>query len=127
MKYFLISFFLIPTLIFGQSSQSLKVKLIDYSSDKIPAYCGYIAFATTLKFELVDNYDTLKKGKEILLIITCPREIGIENYVNNQVYTLTIYGDSEEDRKHKNYGWSIWYKYDNEKLPTFWSKELKKI
>lgn len=105
----------------------MKVKLVDYSENKIPAYCGYIAYATTLKFELLEDFDTLKKGQNILVIIACPREFGIENYINNQTYTLTIYGDSEEDRKHKNYGWSIWYKYDNEKLPKFWSKELKKV
>ncbi len=127
MRYILILLHLVPIFAFGQSNEAMNVKLVDYSENKIPAYCGYFAFATTLKFELSEDFDTLKKGQTILVIIACPREFGIENYINNAIYTLTIYGDSEEDRKYKNYGWTIWYNYDNEKLPKFWSKELKKL
>jgi hypothetical protein len=127
MKHLLFFIFIIPIIAFGQTNLKLKVKLIDFSEDKIPAYCGYIAYATTLKFELIENYATLKKGQEILLIICCPRDFGIENYINQQAYDLTIFGDSEQDKKHKNYGWSIWYQYKDSQLPTYWSKELKII
>ena len=113
---------------FCKTSQSFKVKLIDYSTDKIPADCGVIAFATTLKFELLENVDTLKKGQKIFVIITCPRELGMENYVNNHQYELTVYGNSKKEIKiTKEYPWTIFYKYENEKLPRLWGKELKII
>lgn len=126
MRHILLFSLFVPILVFGQTNGIVKAKLVDYSADKIPAYCGHLAFATTLKFELYQDYGTLKKGTEFLVIIACPRAFGIENYMNNHVYTLTIYGDSDEDRKHKNYGWSIWCTYENEKLPTVWLKELIK-
>ena len=111
-----------------KTNHSFKVKLIDYSTDKIPAHCGIMAFATTLKFELLENVDALKKGQNILVVITCPRELGMENYVNNHQYELTVYGNSKEERKiTEEYPWSIFYKYENEKLPRLWCKELKII
>jgi hypothetical protein len=116
---------LVPIISLGQKSGFMKVKLIDYSEDKIPGYCGHMAFATTLKFKLINDFESLKSGQDILVIIARPREFGVENYINNQIYRLKIYGNSEEDGMHKNSSWSIWYKY-TDKLPTFWSKELKK-
>lgn len=112
-----------------KTSQPFKVKLIDYSTDMIPAHCGVVAFATNLKFELLENMDTLKKGQNILVTITCPRELGMEYYVNNHKYELTVYGNSKEDRKlTEEYPWTIIsYKYKNGKLPRLWCKELKII
>ena len=128
MRYFVLTLLLIPTLILCKTSQSFKVKLIDYSTDKIPAYCGVIAFATTLKFELLENADPLKKGQNILVIIICPRELGIEHYVNNHQYELTVYGNSKQDKKLiEEYPWTIFNKYENEKHPGLWCKELKII
>ena len=128
MRHFTLILLLIPTLMFHKTSQSFKAKLIDYSTDKIPAYCGVFAFATTLKFELLENVDSLKEGQNILVIITCPRELGMENYVNNHQYELTVYGNSKEERKLTDeYPWTIAYKYENEKLARLWGKELKII
>ena len=128
MRHFALILLLIPTLMFCKTSQSFNVKLIDYSTDKIPAGCGVIAFATTLKFELLENVGTLKKGQNILVIITCPRELGMENYMNNHQYELTVYGNSIEDRKlTEEYPWTIINKYENENFPRLWGKELKII
>jgi len=128
MRHFALILLLTPTLMFCKTSQSFKVKLIEYSTDKIPAGCGVIAWATTLKFELLENADNLKKGQPILVIITCPRELGMENYVNNHQYELTVYGNSKEERKiTEEYPWTIFHKYETENFPRLWGKELKII
>lgn len=107
----------------AQNKYTCKVKLIEYSSNKLPPYCGYFAFATTLKFELMDSINQYKKGQKILVIITCPRELGEKIYVNNQQYILTFCNDKER-KKQEKYGWSIFYTYKKEKLPTFWCEKL---
>jgi hypothetical protein len=125
MRNLLMLFIFVPIISLGQKSGFMKVKLIDFSEDKIPAYCGHMAFATTLKFRLINDFDSLKSGQDILVIIPCPREFGIENFINNQIYRLKIYGNSKEDNINQNSSWTIWYRY-TDKLPTFWLKELKK-
>jgi hypothetical protein len=117
-------FILVPLLSFGNTGQQFRVKLIDYTPDKIPAGCGYFAFAVTLKFELLQNIDTLKQGQHILVTIYCPREYGINNYINNQPYTLTTYGDTKEDREITEYNWLVISTYEDQHLPHFWCKNL---
>lgn len=125
MRHLLMLFILVPIISLGQKSGFMKVKLIDYSEDKIAGYCGHMAFATTLKFKLINDIESLISGQDILVIIPRPREFGVENFINNQIYRLKIYSNSEEDKMYENSSWSIWYSY-TDKLPTFWSKELKK-
>jgi hypothetical protein len=121
MRYIILLLVLFPSLSF---SQITKAKLIDFSEDKIPAFCGYQKAATTLKFVLTANFRSLKKGQNILVVITCPREFGINNYGNDRVYSLTLF-ESKKEQKKIGDGWQIFYKYENEKLPRFWCKEIK--
>ena len=125
-RIFILLIFL-PFFSFGQTSQTLKVKLVDYSPDKIPAFCGDIAFATTLKFEIIFDNDNFKKGEQVLVIFSCPREMGDKMFVNNKDYLLTTYGNSKEDKKNTEYGWTIFYKYEKENLPRLWGKNLEKL
>ena len=48
-------FIFVPIISLGQKSGSMKVKLIDFSEDKIPAYCGHRAFANRLQTN-ANNY-----------------------------------------------------------------------
>ena len=125
MKYFLSIFFLLPLMTIGQINQVFKVKLIDFTNDKMPPPCGKIAAATTLKFQLSEQIDSLKKGQEILVIFSCPSDLGIK-FINNQEYLLTLCNPKETKEKTQ-YSWSMWYKYENKKLSKFWCKEIEKI
>jgi len=53
-----------PTVVIGQSC---RVKLIDYSENKMPAYCGYEIAYGILKLELQEACSNLKKGDTIFL------------------------------------------------------------
>ena len=125
MKNLIFIFFVIPDLTIAQT-KTFKATLVDYSKDKIPAYCGYQIARTTLKFELSENVHTLKRGDKILVVLTCPREMGMENYVNNQEYFLTI-GKEIKNKESGKIGLKIFYKYENEKFSRFWFGGFKKI
>ena len=126
MKHLIFLFLFIPLLTICQNNLTFKAQLIDYTPDKIPAYCGYFAFVTTLKFQLSENVDTLKKGQNIILLIMCPREKGMDLYENEHEYYVTTYGESEEDKKEVSLAWSIVENYINEKIPKIWCKKLEK-
>ncbi len=124
---FLILLIFVSFISCGQTSQILKVKLIDYTPDKIPAFCGVIAWATTLKFEIISENANFKKGQQILVIFCCPREMGDTMFVNKQDYLITTCGSSKEDKELTEYDWTIFYKYEKESLQRFWNKSLEKL
>lgn len=124
MKHIILIFLLLPFFSISQN-HAFKAKLVDYKKDRMTPACGKSAFATTLKFELKEDVDSLKKGQNILVIITCPSDIGIK-YKNNNDYSITLCNVAEIKAK-EIYNWPMVYKYENEKLPKFWCQKIEKI
>jgi len=124
MKHILLFIVFLPLFTIAQN-KAFKAKLIDYSKDKMTPACGKSAFATTLKFELKEDVDSLKMGQKILVIITCPSDIGIK-YKNNNDYSIILCNTAETKVK-EIYHWPMVYKYENEKLPRFWCQKIEKI
>jgi hypothetical protein len=110
--------------------RKLKVKLIDYSKEKIPAYCGYSTELGLLKFKVIEDSAEFKKDGFLLTMFECPRErmesLGIDSFISNQKYLLTI-GDKVDNDKNLRKAVEIFYKSENENLPIFWFSDLKKI
>lgn len=126
MKRALLLCLLFPSLAFGQAA--LKVKLIDFTPDKIGAACGYQAEATTLKFALLADGGTLKRGQKILVKIVCPADLGRELYENNRAYVVTLYSPAAEPSWVKKANrWHMASAYEKERLPRFWSSALKRL
>lgn len=127
MKNLIRILFLFPTFIIAQSNQTFQAKLIDYTKEKIPAYCGYSIAYGVLKFEIQENTQNLKKGDVIFIVQICPREKmeEIGNYLNNQIYNLAI--GNEADEKFSTIGSYICEKnYPNDKPNKFWRGGVRK-
>ncbi|RXR31251.1 hypothetical protein EQG68_10210 [Flavobacterium piscinae] len=128
MKYYL-TFFTIISFTFStfcQTKEFIKIKLVDFSSVELPPKCGREPFGVALKFELLENLDSTNKGENILIIITCPIEIGVENYKDNSHFKFSRYTDKEEIKMLEK-DWNVWSVYENENLPTYWADQIEKI
>ena len=128
MKYYLTFFIIIsftfPT--FGQTKEFIKIKLVEFSNVELPPKCGREPFGVTLKFELLENLDSMNKGENILIIIRCPIEIGVEDYKDNSSFKFSKYSDKEEIKMLEK-DWIVWNVYEKENLPTFWVNQIEKI
>jgi hypothetical protein len=94
MKKWLLILFLLPFLAVAQN-KPLKVKLVDYSADKVPAYCGYQTEWGILKFRVKESSNGFKANEIILALFQCPREtmekgLGLDNYSSRKTYLLTL-------------------------------------
>ena len=127
MKYYL-TFFIISFTFstFGQTKEFIKIKLVEFSNVELPPKCGREPFGVTLKFELLENLDSMNKGENILIIIRCPIEIGVEDYKDNSSFKFSKYSDKEEIIMLEK-DWIVWNVYEKENLPTFWAKQIEKI
>jgi len=76
-------------------AQMIKVtgQLIEYTEDKIPAYCGYQIEYGILKIKLENDVSHFKAEDTILIFQTCPRETmerEVGHYSNGKKYLLEI-------------------------------------
>ncbi len=123
-------FILLPILTIAQTN-TIQAELIDYSSEKIPAYCGYQTEWGILKFKITKSINDLKSEQNILVLFQCPREtmennVGIDFYKNNQEYLITI-GEKIEKNKIPERATKM-YEIDSENdILIFPLRELKKI
>ena len=130
MNKLLLFFVLLPILTIAQTG-TIHAELIDYSSDKIPAYCGYQTEWGVLKFRIVKSNNALKNKQVILVLFQCPREtmennIGIDFYKNNQEYIITI-GDKIEKNKIPERVSVIYENNSENDILMFPLRELKEI
>lgn len=128
MKYCL-TFFIFISFIFstnGQTNAYIKIKLIDFSIVELPPKCGREPFGVTLKFELLENLDSMNKGENILVKIRCPIEIGVEDYKDNSSFKFSKYSDKEEIKMLEK-DWIVWNVYEKENLHTFWAIKIEKL
>lgn len=78
----------------------LKGRISDTVS--IPPFCGHIAFAVAVRMEIISYSDTSYKQDHIVIIYTCPREMG-ESYFNvGQVHSVKV-----QDHNPASFGWAI--------------------
>ena len=87
--------------------RQLKVELIDFSVDKIPADCGYQTEWGILKFRVIEEAKNLNKNELISVLIMCPRErlereIGIKNLKNGSEYYIQIGKEIKSDEIPEN-------------------------
>ena len=128
MKNIIIILFFFPLYISAQISKPILSKLIDYSKEKTPAYCGYQVEYGVLKFELQESGGNFKKGDVIFIVQKCPREtmeMSSGEYENNKIYLLSI--GSASNKLYSENGFEIcklFYRKDNPKV--FWNGEVKK-
>ena len=125
MRFIILILLFIPFISIAQN-RTIQAKLIDFSEKKIPAYCGYQIARTILKFKLIEKTKYSKKGDTILVLITCPREKGIKNYVNEKSYFLAL-GNRVNKKDFTKYKLSVFNKYENENLLMFWFRGFKSI
>lgn len=127
-KYYLTFFIIISFTFstFGQTKEFIEIKLVDFSNVELPPRCGREPFGVALKFELLENFDSINKGENILIIIRCPIEIGVEDYKDNSSFKFSKYSDKEEIKMLEK-DWNVWNVYGNENLPTFWANQIEKI
>jgi hypothetical protein len=128
MKNIIIILCLFPLYISAQISKPILSKLIDYSKEKTPAYCGYQVEYGVLKFELQESGGNFKKGDVIFIVQKCPREtmeMSAGEYENNKIYLLSI--GSAANKPYSESGYEIcklFYPKDNPKV--FWYGGVKK-
>jgi len=132
MNKLIILFIFIPLFSIGQT-QTLKVELIDYTKDKIPAYCGYQTEWGILKFKVFESTENFEKGQIIFGIFQCPREtmksvFKAKNYINNREYLLTIGKMVEKNEIEKINTTNIFNENRMEKVEfPFWLVELEEL
>lgn len=128
MKYYLTFFIFISFIFstFGQTNEFIKIKLVDFSSVELPPKCGREPFGVTLKFELLENLDSINKGENILVKILCPSDTGVENFIDNNHFKFSSYSDKEEIKMLEK-DWIVWNVYENENLPTFWAIKIENL
>lgn len=73
----------------GKSSYTLKGKLINEFDNTTP-YCGIIAFATVVEFEIIDFSDKEYLPKKIPVIFTCPASIDKSQYRLGEIYEFIL-------------------------------------
>ena len=140
MKIALLLLLLIPSLAFGQASepafQKLKVKLVDYTPEKLCSLCGYRSEASTLKFAVIEGSQEIKRGQSILVIIGCAgdeaymhsQKTGVDLFKNNQEYLPTIYEPANEPVDARNVrGWYMPYRYEKENLTRYSCRTLVRL
>lgn len=90
MKYIIFIFF--PFLqVANNDVIRVRVKLLDFSESRIPAYCGYQKEYAVLKLQIDENTSAFKNHDTIFIIQECPREAmekEVGKYINNQEYSL---------------------------------------
>lgn len=127
MKYILLVLCLLPLYVSAQVEKPILSKLLEYSKEKTPAYCGYSVAYGVLKFKLQESTENFKKGDIIFIIQKCPREImemSVGDYENNKIYNLFI--GSEASEKFSEIGYAEcekFYPKDNPK--KFWYGGIK--
>ena len=88
----------------------------------LPPGCGIIAFASALKFEIVNDVFPFRK-KQIIGLIRCPDGYGIEFFKKDNVYKAEL-------AKENNDGFDYLVSpinYKERKLETFWDEEIEII
>ncbi len=95
-----------------------KVRLVEVA---LTPDCGYFAFATTQKFEVLTGNIPDWKGRYILIIEQCPEFLGRNFFQKDSIYDVIL---SREKPTSTNY--FVLSKYKNEQLPTFWCSQIKK-
>ena len=127
MKNIILILFLFPSYVSAQTMKPILSKLIEYSKEKTPAYCGYQKAYGVLKFELQESVGNFKKGDIIFIVQECPREdmeMSVGEYENNKVYPLLI--RSAANGKSSEIGQSVCEKfYPKEKPKKFWCGGMK--
>ena len=81
MSKLLIFFILIPLLTVAQT-KNVKAALMDYSVEKIPAYCGYKIEWGILKFKISTSTNDLKRDQIILVSFSMSERNNGEKYRN---------------------------------------------
>jgi len=82
-------------------------------------YCGGIVTAYAYKFKVIETDIRDLKDKWIVVIQPCPDMLGNGFFKTGRIYRI-LTGE-------KNMDYIISNKYENETLPTFWSKEINLI
>ncbi|SRR5690606_6247769 len=122
MKNITLILFFLSLPVCAQTEKTIISKLIDYSKEKTPAYCGYQIEYGVLKFELQESNANFKKGDIVFIIQQCPREqmeMGVGEYINDEIYNLFI--GSEADENYTDIGeWANEKFYPQEKPKKFW-------
>ncbi len=123
-------FILLPILTIAQT-KTIEAELIDFSPEKIPAYCGYQTEWGILKFKISKSINDLKKDQIILVSFQCPREtmennIGISAYKNHQEYLITI-GNKIRGNEILEQATKMFVKDDENNFLIFPMSELKEI
>lgn len=91
----------------------------------MPPYCGTVAFATVIEFEVIAFSDEAYKAKKIGVIFTCPEFYGKDFFVKGATYSIQL-----ADQNQADFGWlipneAILKKY---KLPVkLWVIEAQKL
>lgn len=127
MKNIILFLFLFPLFVPAQTKKPILSKLVEYSKEKTPAYCGYQVEYGVLKFELQESAENFKKGDLIFIVQKCPREImeiSVGEYENNKIYNLSI--GSEADEKFSEIGKAECEEfYPKDEPKSFWFGGVK--
>lgn len=104
-------------------NQAMKYKLTGKLVETVPMtpHCGTIAWAIVHKFEVltttIPNYDKTY----VLIIQTCPEFLKDSFFQAGTIYEIDVATNSGV-----TFGYSVINSYENENLPTFWTREIKK-
>lgn len=83
--------------------------------------CGQSAEAIVQKFEVISTTFPNYNKQFVLLIQPCPEFLGMGFFVAGQVYDIEVATNSGV-----TFGYFVYNLYQNENLPTFWTREIKR-
>jgi hypothetical protein len=121
--------------VLGNSNFSIEIgfALIDRKADKylftgrlmeavpLTPGCGTIAWAIVQKFEVLNTTFPHYNEKYVLLIQPCPEFLKKGFFKKDKIYELSVATNSGV-----TFPYSVINSYQSEKLPTFWTREIKK-
>jgi hypothetical protein len=97
--------------------QVVRAQLLDFTPDKLGAYCGYQRDATLLLFRVVDTQGPRAVGDSVLVAFPCAREAAA-HFKNGVTYTLKLH-EMETDPEWQK-GWHLSSTYEHLAFSRWW-------
>jgi hypothetical protein len=96
----------------------IKARLIEKTS--LPPGCGVFAWAIAQKFEIIESAIPEIKSGNVIIVQPCPEFLGKGFFKRRKTYTILVGRNNDAP-----FSFGIANKYDKEKIPVFWSREIK--
>lgn len=100
------------------STYFLKARLVETVS--LPPGCGGFAFALAQKFEIIRSEIPGYSSGILVIIQPCPDIWAKSFFKKGEAYIISAARNNDAP-----FDYIVSNKYEKEKLPTFWSREIK--